>query len=143
MNSVWTGALFAVVLLGGCQRQPADVSGVAYQVLDEGRAGVGCRMCASPLPDAGCANGDSAAEVRWRQSAVADGSRLRLKVRRSDVGVLDIPVDGSVGKVTLPLELHAQDRVSLVDAGDSRELMFFRVGAPIGCELRSVAAAAR
>lgn len=143
MNSVWTGVLFAVVLLSGCQRQPADVSGVAYQVLDEGRAGVGCRMCVSPLADAGCPNGDSAAEVRWRQSAVADGSTLRIKVRRSDVSVLDIPVDRSMGKVTLPLELHAEDRVSLVEADGSRELMFVRVGAPIGCALQSAPPAAR
>jgi len=122
MNGLSIAAM--VLMLSACQRSPADVTAVAYQVLDA-QAGEGCAVCLVPARTA-CGDGAEAGELRWNLPAGLDATGVRIQLLRTDGERTDLAAGSTAGAASFTEVLHAGDRIEVLDETTSQQLMYIQ-----------------
>lgn len=132
--------LSVLLVVGGCGRPPADVSALAYRVVDEGRAQGDCMACVVASKEAACRDGGQAADVAWHLPSGAQATAVRIEVEREDGSRMLLAQGGAQGRTAVPAMLRPEDRIRIVAADSGKTLAFTRVDAPMGCLLADPAA---
>ncbi len=132
------GRIIMITMIGllsvsACKRAPADVSGIAYQVLEEHTDGA-CIVCVEPS-DRACSGAGRAGEVRWDLPAAMETERVKIRLMRSDGTDSELAEGSSKGKVLLGESLRTGDRIGVFEASNNRELAFIRPATELGCDL--------
>ena len=128
-----TAAVLGMVLAGGCQRPPADVSAVAYRVVDEGRATGDCTACIITMNESACMAGGQAAALAWHLPSGMQATAVRIEAERMDGSRISLAQGGKEGRAQIPVVLQPEERVYLLDADSGKPLAFIRVETPLGC----------
>ena len=132
--------LCVLLVTSGCGRPPADVSALAYRVVDEGRAQGDCMACVVASKEATCRGGGQAADVAWHLPSGAQAAADRIEVEREDGSRVLLAQGGVRGRAAVPVALRPEERIRLIAADSGKTLAFTRVDVPMGCLLADPAA---